>query len=73
MQKLKGSEIMITTNYENILFAITTEDIQNEAKEKIGRELTLEELLIAKKGLESGLLTDIQSVYNTILNEMITK
>ncbi len=72
MQKLKGSEIMIT-NYENILFAITTEDIQNEAKEKIGRELTLEELLIAKKGLESGLLTDIQSVYNTILNEMITK
>jgi len=72
MQKLKGSEIMIT-NYENILFSITTEDIQNEAKEKIGRELTLEELLIAKKGLESGLLTDIQSVYNTILNEMITK
>lgn len=56
---------------EDILFAITTEDIQNEAREKIGRELSPEELLIAKKGLESGLLTDIQSVYNAILNEMI--
>lgn len=58
-------------NSEDILFVITVEDIQNESREKIGRELSCEELLIAKKGLESGLLTDIQSIYNTIFYEMI--
>lgn len=58
---------------ENILLSITTEDIQREAKEKIGRELSSDELLIAKKGLEFGLLTNIQTVYNTIFNEMISK
>lgn len=62
---------MINPSPESVLFAITINDIQTEAKEKIGRELTQEEILIAKKGLESGLLTDIQTVYNTILTEMI--
>jgi len=62
---------MVNLAPENVLFAITIGDIQTEAKEKIGRELTQEEILIAKKGLESGLLTDINTVYNTILTEMI--
>jgi len=56
---------------KEIIFAITKEDLQNEAKEKIGRELTYEEIQIAKKELEFGLLTDITTVYNTIFSEMI--
>ncbi len=54
-----------------IIFAITIDDLQFEAKEKIGRELTEEEIHIAKKGLEWGLLTDIETVYQTIFNDMI--
>lgn len=64
---------MKTANSEEVLFAITTIDIQHEALEKLGRELTQEELLIAKKGLESGLLTDIDTIYSTIFAEMIGK
>jgi len=54
-----------------IVFAITIEDLQNEANEKIGRDLTDDEINIAQKGLECGLLTDIDTVYNTIFDEMI--
>lgn len=62
---------METTNHKIVLFAITIGDVQNEAKEKLGRELTPEEILITKKGLDSGLLTDIHTVYNTIFTEML--
>lgn len=62
---------METINPEIVLFAITIGDVQNEAKEKLGRELSQEEILIAKKGLEWGLLTDIHTVYSTIFTEMI--
>lgn len=54
-----------------IVFAITIDDLQYEAREKIGRELTENEILIAKKGLENGLLFDLDTVYNTIFEEMI--
>ena len=58
------------TNNE-ILFKITKEDLQEEAQEKIGRELNNDEIHIAKKGLESGLLTNIEIIYQTIFHEMI--
>ena len=53
------------------VFAISIEDLQFEAKEKLGRKLTEEEILIAKKGLENGLLTSIDIVYSAIFSEMI--
>ncbi len=55
------------------VFTITLQDLQYESVERIGRELNEDEIHIAKKGLESGLLTDIDSVYNTIFSEMIEK
>lgn len=55
---------------ENV-FVISLNDLQIEAKERFGRELTEEEVLIAKKGLENGLLTSIDIVYSTIFNEML--
>ena len=65
--------IMKTFSEDNLLFSISKEDIQFEALEKIGRTLTNEELEIAKKGLEWGLLTDIDSVYSAIFEGMIKK
>ena len=62
---------METIDKEDILFYITKETLQYEALQKIGRYLTDEELDIAKKGLEWGLMFDIETVYNTILFEMI--
>ncbi len=53
------------------VFAISIEDLQFEAKEKLGRELSEEEILIAKKGFENGLHTSIDIVYTTIFSEMI--
>ena len=64
---------METINKDELLFYINKETIQDEAMQKIGRYLTEEELDIAKDGLEWGLLTDIDTVYNTILHEMIKK
>lgn len=52
------------------LFSITVEDVQYEAKEKLGRKLTVEEIDIVKNGLEWGLLTGIDIVYNTIFEEL---
>jgi hypothetical protein len=60
-------------NKEELLFYIDKETMQYEAMRTIGRHLTEEELDIAKDGLESGLMTDIETVYNAILHEMIKK
>lgn len=62
---------MDITQSNEILLPITVEDLQSEAIEKIGRKLNDDEIRIAKKGLENGLLTNIDVVYSTIFNEMI--
>lgn len=64
---------METIDKEELLFYIDKETMQDEAMRTIGRPLTEEELDIAKDGLEWGLMTDIDTVYNTILHEMIKK
>ncbi len=56
---------------DNIIFSITTEDLQNIALQKIGRKLSKKEITIAKKGLESGLLFDIYTVYEAIFSEIM--
>ena len=64
---------MKTIEKKELVFAITLPDLQHESLEKIGRVLTDEEIHVARKGLESGLLTDIDTVYKTIFSEMIGK
>ena len=56
-----------------IIFSITESDIQDEAKRLIGRRLTNDDIQVAKKGLEHGILTGIDVIYRTILLEMIKK
>jgi len=55
----------------NIIFQITENDLQGEAMEKIGRKLTDDEIELTKVGLEWGLLSSIDIVYDTIFMEMI--
>ncbi|HAP36803.1 MAG TPA: hypothetical protein DCQ28_13035 [Bacteroidetes bacterium] len=54
-----------------ILFVITADEVQYDAVERIGRKLTEKELRVVKKGLEWGLLTGIDTIYNTIYDEML--
>ncbi|GBU25436.1 hypothetical protein R83H12_02079 [Fibrobacteria bacterium R8-3-H12] len=58
---------------EDIIFTITLEDLQNEAMERIGRNLTDEEIDIAKDGIEWGISDAFNITYNTIFTEMIKK
>jgi hypothetical protein len=62
---------METINKEELLFYVSKETMQDEAMRTIGRYLTEDELDIAKDGLEWGLTFDIETVYNTVLFEMI--
>ena len=58
-------------NPDRILFCITEEELQFEAKQILGRRLNEEEIIIAQKGLYYGIMTSIDVVYRTILKEMI--
>jgi hypothetical protein len=55
------------------VFAITEEDVQLQAMEKIGRKVKKEEMETVKKGLEWGILTGIDPIYQTIFHEMLEK
>ncbi|MCL2417455.1 MAG: hypothetical protein FWD02_05930 [Bacteroidales bacterium] len=59
---------------DNVVFQITIEDLQCEAMERLGRELTDDEIYTAKKGVEWG-IGDITliSTYDTIFTEMLNK
>ena len=57
---------------DDIIFVITKEDLQNEAMERIGRELTEEEVDIAIDAFEWGFRTmAVDVTYQTIFTEMI--
>ena len=62
---------LMEKNSDRILFCITEEELQSEAKQILGRRLNEEEIIIAQKGLDYGIMTSIDTVYRTILKEMI--
>lgn len=50
-------------NSDRILFCITEEELQSEAKQILGRRLNEEEIIIAQKGLDYGIMTSIDTPY----------
>ena len=62
---------LMEKNPDRILFCITEEELQSEAKQILGRRLNEEEIIIAQKGLDYGIMASIDVVYRTILEEMI--
>ncbi len=54
---------------DEILYSITVEDVQFEAMEQIGRELTEEEMLQFKKRLEYGIGEHMLLIWNTLFEE----
>lgn len=58
--------------YENNLaFSVTIDEIQDEAKHRIGRELNDDELRTTIKGIESGLSFDIGTVFQAAISEAV--
>ena len=57
--------------YSESLYKILVDDIQSEAINLIGRELSDEEILSAKKMIECGLNTNIDTVFDTAILESI--
>jgi len=55
---------------ENI-FQISIEWVQLESKKLIGRRLNDNEMNSVKKGIESGLLFDIETVFKTAIENAI--
>ncbi len=54
---------------ENI-FEISIECVQTEAKKLIDRRLTDDEIFSVKKGIESGLFFDIDTVFKTAIENV---
>ena len=72
MKALEDGKFLITfPDFEGLTAtADSEENIQSVALERLGRTLSDDELLTAKKGLEWGLLTDIDAVYSAIFDEI---
>jgi len=56
---------------KRIIFCIVEDDIQEKAKQILGRELTEEELRKASKGVEEGLSYGLGTVLETSIREAI--
>ncbi len=54
---------------DEILYSITVEDVQFEAMEQIGRELTEEEMWQFKKRLEYGIGEHMLLIWNALFDE----
>jgi hypothetical protein len=57
--------------HDEKIFSISVEWVQQEAEKLIKRRLTDDELYSVKKGIEWGLLTDIDIVFKTAIEEAI--
>ncbi len=54
-----------------ILFSVNVGWVQAEAKQRINRRLTDSELLLVKDGLEEGLGFDIETVFETAIDDAV--
>jgi len=62
-----------TIEKKQLLYILTIEDLQHEAMERIGRELTDDEIAIAKDRFEWGFEFPRDIVYDVLFNEEIRK
>jgi hypothetical protein len=59
--------------HEEKIFSISVEWVQLESERLIKRRLTDDELYSVKKGIEWGLLTDIDTVFKAAIEEAVNQ
>ena len=59
----------MATKDDEVIFVITKQYLQKEARERINRELNDEELKIAKNCIHDGLMFDIDTLFETAIDE----
>ncbi|OGF22363.1 hypothetical protein A2Y83_04010 [Candidatus Falkowbacteria bacterium RBG_13_39_14] len=64
---------MNTKQKTEVIYPITIVDLQNDAIKRIGRELTDDELYIAKKCVESGLSCVLDITLKAAIEEAVNK
>lgn len=64
---------MVTKQKLEVIYPITVGDLQNDAVKRIGRELTDEELRIAKKCVESGLSCVMDITLKAAIEEAVER
>lgn len=57
---------------EDYIFTISVEWVQQEAEQRINRRLTDDELSSVRKGIESGLLFDIDTVFTAAIDNAVS-
>jgi hypothetical protein len=63
---------MSTTDKNEIIYSIDKEWLQLEAEERLCRELTEEEILIAKDCIEEGINTSIDIIFSAAIQQAIS-
>lgn len=63
----------MSTKKTEVIYPITIGDLQNDAVERIGRELTDDELHIARKCVESGLSFIMDITLKAAIEEAVDK
>ncbi len=59
-------------NQDNILFSVTEEELQQEARRRIGRKLTDDELYTANKCVEGGLSSCVYITLGAAIDEAVS-
>jgi hypothetical protein len=63
---------MKENNSNKIIYGISRESLQEEAQNRIGRELNDDEIRTAKKCIECGLNTGIDTVFSAAIQEAVS-
>ncbi len=58
---------------EDLVYYITKEDIQSEARRRIGRGLENKEFEIIRELVDNGISMNIDTIYNVIFTEEVNK
>ena len=58
-------------NMEDLVFFVTKDQLQNEALERIGRELSFCEMNSAKKAIQRGLSFGIDTVFTAAIDSTV--
>lgn len=63
----------MTDFYDKIVFVVTKDELQEEAKRRIGMELDEQEMYSAKKGIEAGLSFNIETVFKAAIEDAVNE